>query len=187
MPNHVRNRVVFNGTKEDVAKVFAFINGENGAIDFNSIIPQPMDLDKPVSGNTQETKDKGWMWRLLYGYPSWYEWRLDKWGTKWNAYEINTEGATDNFIEFDTAWAAPHPVIKRLAECFPDVEMIHTWADENTSYNCGERRYQGGTLVCDCQVDEGSKEAYELAFDLRPYIAEYYEFVDGEYRYKEDE
>lgn len=190
MPNHVRNRVVFNGTKEEVAKVFAFIKGENGAIDFNSIIPRPDGIQNTVSGNTLEVADKEWMWRLRYGFPSWYEWRCAKWDTKWNAYEIEIIGddvSGIDTIEFETAWSAPHAVIIRLAKCFPNVEILHKWADEDTAYNCGEREYRNGE--CDYQniPEGGSKEAYELAFNLRPYLEDYYELVDGEYRHKEED
>lgn len=182
MPLYVRNRVIFNGAKEEVNKIFAFIKGENGAIDFNSIIPSPIGIDKTRAtfGGDEDT----WMWLMRYGYPSWYEWRCDNWGTKWNAGDINTDGEDNNFIEFDTAWNAPFPIIDRLAKNFPNVEIIHKWADEDTAYNCGEHVYRNGTEDYENIPDGGSKEAYELAFDLRPYLRDEYEIVDGEYRYK---
>lgn len=185
MPNHVMNRVVFNGTKDEIAKIFAFIKGENGAIDFNSIIPGPVGIDLTQSMHP-EHKD-AWMWKLRYGYPSWYEWRLDKWGTKWNAYEINTDGASDNFIEFETAWSAPFPIIDRLSRCFPDVTIAHLWADEDTGNNCGSREYRKGAITFENIPETYSKEAHEIAFDLRPRLRDKYELVDGEYRYKEEE
>lgn len=118
-----------------------------------------------------------------YGAPTWYEWSCDNWGTKWNAYEV---GQHDNIVEFQTAWAAPHPVIERLAEVFPDVEFNHKWADEDTAYNCGEREYADGEMKSEYLPDGGSLEAYELAFLMRPYLKDEYEFVDGEYRYKDE-
>lgn len=48
----------------------------------------------------------------LYGVPTWYGWRNQHWGTKWNFYgygeaEVNyQEGDALNFL---TAWSAPHP------------------------------------------------------------------------------
>lgn len=120
---------------------------------------------------------------LKYGHPTWYEWHIDKWGTKWNAYDSSL---SDNFIEFQTAWNAPIPVVDRLASLFPEVELIHKWADEDTAYNCGERQYVNGKLHSEFSPNGGSKEAYELAFDLRPYIADDYELIDGNYRPKED-
>ncbi|MBD5381917.1 hypothetical protein [Clavibacter sp.] len=118
-----------------------------------------------------------------HGYITWYEWSIDKWGTKWNAYEVEQH---ENVVEFQTAWSAPHPVIEALAERFPDVKFIHKWADEATAYNCGERGYEDGKLF-EYLPDEGSREAYDLAFELRPYLKDDYELVDGEYRYKDED
>ena len=185
MPNNVMNRVVFNGTKDEIAKIFAFIKGENGAIDFNSIIPQPVGIEETSA--SYPVHEDVWMWKLRYGYPSWYEWNCDKWGTKWNAYEINTDGASDNFIEFETAWSAPFPIIERLAECFPNVGIRHLWADEDTGSNCGIREYIGKITTFENIPDSCTKEAYEIAFDLRPYLWDEYELVDGNYRYKNED
>ena len=32
-------------------------------------------------------------------------------------------------ISFQTAWSAPHPVIEKTVEMFPDVQIMHRWAD----------------------------------------------------------
>lgn len=185
MPNHIRNRVEIIAPEEQIKRVFAFIKGEEGAIDFNSIIPQPMGIDKTVSGISREVKEQGWIWQLRYGYPSWFEWRCDNWGTKWNAYEIEYKSGS-SIIEFDTAWSAPHPVIERLAVLFPDVIIEHRWADEDTGCNCGICKYENGERIETYIPDDGSVEAFELAFDLRPYLADEYVLVDGEYRWHED-
>lgn len=79
----------------------------------------------------------------LYGVPTWYGWRNQHWGTKWNSYgygeaEVNyQEGDALNFL---TAWSAPHPVMEKLAEMFPNVEIEHEWADEDIGHNCGRYR-----------------------------------------------
>lgn len=39
-----------------------------------------------------------------YGYPTWYEWSITTWGTKWNAYDQYFE--EPNILWFDTAWNA---------------------------------------------------------------------------------
>lgn len=182
MPNHVQNRIEIIGTEEQVSRVLAFIKNEPDAIDFNSIIPQPVGINKTVSGHTPETKEKEWMWMMRYGYKSWYEWCVKNWGTKWNAYNINQY---DNIIEFQTAWSPPHPIVERLSILFPEVEFNHKWADEDTGYNCGEYHYSDRELQIKDLPDGGSYEAYLLAFELRPFLKEYYEIVDGEYRYKD--
>ena len=43
------------------------------------------------------------------------------------------------------------------------------------------------TIIFEELPENGSKEAYEIAFELRPWNKEYYEMVDGKYSYKEEE
>lgn len=85
--------------------------------------------------------------REKYGAPTWYEWDIQNWGSKWNAcgycedtdYSRNTD-----YLEFETAWSAPIPVIEKLAKDYPDVTFIHRWADEDLGYNCGIIGYENG-------------------------------------------
>ena len=79
-----------------------------------------------------------------YGATSWYHWACENWGTKWNSYDNYSDG---NIIAFNTAWSAPHPVIERIAEMFPSVEIIHRWADEDIGSNCGKITYKDGKFV----------------------------------------
>lgn len=46
-----------------------------------------------------------------YGFADWYEWRVEKWGTKWNAITDYTEEDVESneiCIDFSTAWSAPY-------------------------------------------------------------------------------
>lgn len=87
-----------------------------------------------------------WNNQRLYGAPTWYEWCIQHWGTKWNAYEMRAVESfdTDDELRFQTAWSAPHPVLRKLAEQFPDIEIEHQWADEDWGRNCGRRVYCDG-------------------------------------------
>lgn len=81
-----------------------------------------------------------------YGAPTWYEWSINNWGTKWNAYECMPCDFIDSPAElsFWTAWTAPHPVLQRLSEQYPKLTLIHEWADEDIGMNCGRREYHDG-------------------------------------------
>ncbi len=113
-----------------------------------------------------------------YGYSTWYDWRCANWNTKWNAYDQSRDG---NTIWFNTAWSAPHPVIKRLSELFPNVKLEHTWSDEDWGCNVGECHYIGGEIKYENIPNGGSKEAYELCFILHPEAKKYYKLEDGNY------
>jgi hypothetical protein len=84
-----------------------------------------------------------------YGHADWYSWRCENWGTKWNACNVCAKSPNSNSISFDTAWSAPHPIIEKLTQLFPDVEIEHKWADEDWGSNCGY-----------CYAYDGSASSY---------------------------
>lgn len=95
---------------------------------------------------------------ILHGAPTWYDWCIEHWGTKWNAYE--NEQIDKDTIAFETAWSAPEPVIAQLAKMYPDVEIEHWWADEDMGSNTGYARYCDGKPDEVVYLDNGSSEAY---------------------------
>lgn len=120
---------------------------------------------KQMSSATCEERDKAYETGRQYvsnyekySFPTWYEWCIHNWGTKWNASDtviLNTDT-----ILFDTAWSNPEPVIMKLAEMYPDAEIEHWWADENIGYNTGHRVIRNGEE----QVEyfDGDRNAYEI-------------------------
>ena len=191
MPNWVKNRMFINGTDEQVEKVVNTIfNGEE--VDFNKIVPMPESLDiedssdgtlgyailtKKASVNEKlcfakmdkEKQDKclaiGKIYQEnleKYGHFTWYKWRLENWGTKWNASETFADG---DYIEFHTAWSAPLEIYEALAKMFPDVEISFDWADEDAGYNVGSGNLDDGKLYF-TELEGGSKEAYELYMEI---------------------
>lgn len=98
-----------------------------------------------------------------YGCITWYEWRIEHWGTKWNAYEASMVNA--NTMEFLTAWSGVPELIKKLATKFPDVEFEYIYADEDLGYNVGSYRMQGSDIKNYSPAD-GSADAWEIVFTL---------------------
>ncbi len=96
-----------------------------------------------------------------YGAPTWYEWCIQNWGTKWNAYDcdIAPDGTQ---IKFLSAWSAPHPILQKLSEMYPDIVMEHQWADGDLGVNCGQRSYRGGAILDEYYPDYG-KRSVEFA------------------------
>lgn len=101
-----------------------------------------------------------------YGVPTWYEWSINNWGTKWNAYECASHELSDDStaLNFWTAWSPPHPVLQMLSEQHPELEIIHEWADEDIGMNCGRREYKSGDLIYEYypEGDEATIFACEL-------------------------
>lgn len=119
---------------------------------------------------------------LNYGHATWYSWSIDNWGTKWNCYDCET--IESNVFEFDTAWSGIPNMIDLMSKEFPEVKFLYEWSDEDTGSNCGIAMYLNGELDLD-RLENGSKEAYDLAFKLRPDYKKDYELKDGKYEYIE--
>jgi hypothetical protein len=56
---------------------------------------------------------------------NWYGWNNRNWGTKWDACQVDIKLEDDESITyyFETAWAPPYPVIEKLSEQYPQLEM----------------------------------------------------------------
>ena len=96
-----------------------------------------------------------------YGCPTWYEWRIQNWGTK-----LNASGAEvlDGRLSFLTAWNAPKQILEKLSQMFPSITIHHVWADEDIGHNCGDRTYKNGAVTQE-YIPTG-QEAVELGCDL---------------------
>lgn len=105
-----------------------------------------------------------------YNAPTWYEWCNDNWNTKWSAcgYDENTDYSDSDFIWFQTAWSAPIPVIKKLSEMYPNIELTLEFADEDLGQNCGEMKFKGGDIIEE-YIPHTGKEAMEFAAKVWDY------------------
>lgn len=153
MPNYVINVVRFQGDTRQLEAMRAAIQDDRCgvcSIDFNKIIPMPKGLFMVAIGPVE---------RELYGANNWMDWSRANWGTKWNAFRFGDDLDDHNpgRIAFVTANGAPHPILKKLSEMYPDIIMRHQWADDNVGYNCGERTYKGGRLIDEYIPDYGTR------------------------------
>ena len=118
-----------------------------------------------------------------YGYFNWYDWRLDNWGTKWNAYETSIGIPTQNSVRifFQTAWGGVPFVISKLVEKFPKLEFEYKFADEDRGYNGGVGQGYNGEFEFD-YLEDGSDSAYENYRDCWGYDeSEFFKAEDGEW------
>lgn len=100
------------------------------------------------------------------GFKTWYEWRCEKWGTKWNADNsdvcVSLDGLEASYW-FDTAWCAPIPVVEELSRKFPEAEMVMDSFYE--SWTCARSRFEGGECVgtseCEARLLGDDGKVYE--------------------------
>ena len=149
MPNHCHNRVTIYGsgndtdeTRAQIAKLKDIFEDEKV---FGQIIPEPdwantplmssdmpkYDWDKPKGkvGELPQYVEDPWR-RLVFKSTNrtddrWYDWRLQNWDTKWDAYDVvvTDDDIEQVEIEFNTAWSPPEAICHALREQYPDVSI----------------------------------------------------------------
>ena len=77
----------------------------------------------------------------------WYDWRLEKWDTKWDVpkdeieiTDIDDLSGRTLVIGFNTAWSPPIAIYKKLRDTFKDVKIAWWAIDEDDDTN-GEGYY----------------------------------------------
>jgi hypothetical protein len=120
MPNHVYSclKISYHDDNgEMIEKISQLIKNEHSSIDFNKIIPQPIGI-----------KDE----REFILSDSEYNWNKQNWGTKWNAYSVDLKVKNDTslIITLQTAWNCPIPILEKLFELFPEVNIEYICSDD---------------------------------------------------------
>jgi len=147
MPNHCYNRVTFYSSGsapeslEQIAKLKQIFEDENC---FGQIIPEPDWANTPLTSETAGNwlnskrgevgelpvkKEDPW---LTYRFEStgladdrWYDWRLQNWDTKWDAYDVSVtdDDPESTEITFNTAWSPPEAICHAIREQYPDIDV----------------------------------------------------------------
>ena len=168
MPNWTQNEVTFSSAKTTNIKKIKEIF-EKGS-PFNQLIKEPNWKNVPLKGNEVsnrfENKPLGMVGELpiieehklkngdvmkFHKFKStnvqdtrWYNWRLEKWDTKWDVPKDEIEIIEINngsiVIGFNTAWCAPYAIYKKLRNKFKDVK-IAWWAIDEDDQTNGEGYY----------------------------------------------
>ena len=125
--------VVFGPDSENV--VNSLLNDDNN-VDFNNVIriPEQLDIGEIPIGEIpiepQSIRDKN---KAEVGYPSWYEWRHDNWGSIWNA--TNTEIVDANIVKFDTVFKPPVKIFEELCRKYPTHILALFYIDAGEAYD----------------------------------------------------
>ena len=137
MPNHCHNRVtVYSANTHDVAKIKQMFEDENC---FTQIIPEPDWLNTPLMSSDMPKYDWDTPLGKVGELPQpdgtfqstgrrddrWYDWRVQNWDTKWDAYDVvvTDDDPESVEIEFNTAWSPPEAICNEIREQYPDVSV----------------------------------------------------------------
>ena len=72
----------------------------------------------------------------------------------------------DNALFFNTAWSGVPDLMEKLSTIFPDIKFEYAFADEDFGYNVASLELINGVMSNVYNPKGGSKEAYDLAFDV---------------------
>lgn len=163
MPNHVRNVLKVKGNPDEIIRKLTSPRGSTDEllpssrdIDFDKIIPEPKTKEdcperyllKPEH-HVQPIEGKEWF--------NWYNWRIENWDTKWEAYDCYLEKHKSYVLfVFCTAWSMPLQIYKVLAKEY-DIEV--RYADEDLGNNCGKLVSKNKILYEDTSI----KNKYDFA------------------------
>ena len=139
-----------------------FATTENSILDADKFIPYPQefkDLDKKAAEYMEKLKTLPG--EIRKGMPPWikdgfnsggYQWCTENWGTKWgicNAALENTDFEYGEFeYIFDTAWAPPKPIIKKMSEMFPLLVFTLKYFESGMGFN-GQYTCKNGKVIED--------------------------------------
>lgn len=110
MPNNVINEIKFKGlNQEQKENIKKHVINKNNNVDFSILVPPPLNIWMGSCGREHTDFFK----------KTWYEWNVENWGTKWNAYESKLQDKDDEFLIIcQTAWYTPHPWLAALLNKF---------------------------------------------------------------------
>lgn len=144
MPNWCECSLDVYGPAADLAGFAAAARGTNNPTEegaessplwFDSLLPTPPEL-----------QDSGW-----------YDWRVEHWGTKWNAVDVDASGVPeDEWLSyfFMSAWSPPKALLRHASDLWPSLEFHLLYAEAGMDFS-GEIVLRGGKPVRDEQGGYG--------------------------------
>lgn len=105
------------------------------------------------------------------GCSGWYDWSCKNWGTKWGSYDFKRRASKpDQFVfEFQTAWSVPRPVLAKLAEMHPQLDIDTESIDEGGGPEFAGH-YSGGKGGIETVPE--NRERYLRVYGRAPYSDE---------------
>lgn len=149
MPNWCDNSVTIR--HDDPAKLLELKQAVMEKRFLASIIPVPAALFENIKGSPDDEEleaqrvAKEEANKTLYGYGNWYDFCVNKWGTKWDVEPYNEPVLDGNTLKFGfaSAWSPPIGVYEKLYEQGfgvtahynePGMAYCGTWVDGDDEY-----------------------------------------------------
>jgi hypothetical protein len=145
MPNHILNEIIFRNVNSDIQEYILKKVLKDGFIDFNVLVPAPLNIWQGNVGAKEKTAFKNKIW---------HDWNIENWGTKWNAYGQEDPGVknvartedTLTFV-FQTAWSPPRLWICALINA-TQLPFEHNWLDQGSNQGHTDKYFFSGERDC---------------------------------------
>ena len=141
MPNWCNNHIEIIGPKK---KVDALIKGAKAGEFLNTLYPMPKELADTENSNDHEKMSKQ---PVVDGHNNWYDWRVDKWSTKWDVdlYDPDNldeqeelfgpdDGDKRVAFGFDSAWSPPIGACEHYLENNNDMSIKLTYYEPGCDF-----------------------------------------------------
>ena len=182
MPNHCQNYLVLS--HPDTAEIERAKKALEDGRFFTEFFPCPEELNnnKLSTFGGPDADEIDQMRRDMvekYGYPSWYEWNIANWGTKWDAYDISIDEdlGRELIVEFDTAWAPPIGFYDAMYELGFGVDAMY---NEFGCAFCGHYINGSDDYYEYNQSGNGIPAEVDECFEIRDTLAEFADDDDAE-------
>jgi len=144
MPNHCSNSLAVHGPTEAVQKFIEDNKGIEVGPDFGladgEVRELPLSFERAIP-TPDQSRFKDMDYKQIKDEPDyWYNFRVQSWGTKWNAYETdldvrdNGDGTSTAFYMFETAWAPPEAWLTHVAPNYSDLSMKLEYREEGMGF-----------------------------------------------------
>jgi hypothetical protein len=201
MPNWVSTSLSVKGSEKELQR---FIDGITDSKILESYVPCPEELHATVAGYVGEDKAEEHRRQqeaniAKYGYPNWYDWAYDNWGTKWGDCDTDiskpmehSNGSWEVQVHYQTAWGPADAGFLKVSALFPELLFTFDY-DEEAGFFAGVHVFQDGAIVFESMYepcsyeeevdwdDDASVEKYENWKESKndEIYTEYAEFLKG--------
>ena len=148
MPNLVANRLVAEGAPAALTVLVAALENEDGELDFARHVPPPPEVEASPSPALRPAD-------VADGtLPGWYAWRVEHWGTKWNAQDVHRIDGDGAHVEyrFNTAHSPPEPWLRAVSAAHAHLELVHEYCEEYV-HVCGRDIWRAGERIDHEELD----------------------------------
>ena len=159
MPNWCSNNLSVYGKTEDMKKFMEVITiGDDEYSLLEKLYPTPEELN---IGDVSFTVDEQQQTNFdKYGYKSWYDWRIAKWGCKWpesdlhlgQDYTENLDGTSVVAFNFESPWCSPLEAFDKISMDYPNL-LFAIYYEETGMAFCGKTIWAKGERVENYQAE----------------------------------